>query len=454
MLKIFDWFIAALVVVLVIVVLRTIISWLKSQEYEGSRWFSFSSPLELDSGLFLIQKWIIGIFFIFKILIIIDWLLPLFLGKEGPNKEWIGHRSAIGQWFGLGWEIFLFLTSIFIVLLCLFVRFVIVKQNTAVAIMKFGSFYRMVFAKKGYALKPDGEVYKPKSEENAETEYKLFGFPWERYLGGLRPYIWLLEEPYVYTWSFNKSLPNGDIEFREDEVADHIKIMQDYSYGMEVSGTNIVDKNGVPVEIILALTAHINNPRKALFDVTHWFDVFLARIEPAIRGYVNSHTYQDMIHNQTADKKEERLDGRIFNALKSSVGEKDIIDILSDDYGVKLTDIQCRRFSVAGDYQASLTEKWQAEQDAQKRTESTMGAIIAMMAKARGKSVAEVQAEFNKNPEVQKMLLEMSLSLVEQQLAAESGSLKRWVFSGAQGGMDIVAALTEALRRGGGGSTP
>jgi hypothetical protein len=150
---------------------------------------------------------------------------------------------------------------------------------------------------------------------------------------------------------------------------------------------------------------------------------------------------------------------------------KGVIAKLENDYGIRLTAVECKGIRLEGEYQDNATEQWRAQQDANrdmtKRTGSTTGALMAMLAsmtKAKGQTLdqrlEEVQAEFRASPEgaLKKYegLIKLNSPFIEQQIASDSTSpsLRRFYFQGGSGGLDIMAMLGEALRGNGGNPAP
>lgn len=375
-------------------------------------------------------------------------------------------------------EIVIFVVLVLISIGLIFVRATPVIESSAKALLRSGELYKIFFVKKGYRLIKEGEqifkidritgevlldsdgnpLYRDAYDLIKDPDYKYWP-PWLSFLGGLRFYIWPIQKILTRTWKWIKSDPEGQLIPRGPETIDYIFVGQDYTYGLIFVGNDIVDKNGKAVELRLAITARIINPKKAWFDVTHWFDVFMARMRAPVRSFINNRTYEEMLLASEEEGEEGKtLDEQILEELGTTEEERrqnkeDIIDVLSDRYGIEVIAIQCSRFSLTGEDQAALVKKWRAQREAEQRSESTFGAINAMIAKAIGKSIKDVEEDFDRDPGAfftrYRPIVEMAKDFIEQQIASDakgSSALRRYYFTGAKGGLDIVALLSDTLR--------
>ncbi len=343
------------------------------------------------------------------------------------------------------------LAILFLVLLPLVcLRWTYVQESTAKAITRFGSFKRIVFSKKDYQINS-------KTGEISHVPGHQDGF-----LGGLRFYIWPLEEVYEYTWEWIKSLPNGQIVEKPEETVDFILTLQYYSYGLRVVGKGIVTLDKIPLELVVTLTARIINPYLAMFNVKNWFDTFIGRVQPAIREYINAHDYAFIISDN--DNKT-FLDEEITKVLEA----RGILKELRDMLGVELAKLEFREVKVTDEYQEMMTKEKKGQMEAKERTASTTGAFLEMLAheilgeptgttpeeqEEYAGEMAKIRAEYKKDPAAFEKKHAASIKRIDQwinrQIDAKAGALKSYHFVGAKGGMDLIALLGDALRGGGG----
>ena len=248
------------------------------------------------------------------------------------------------------WFFLLFGLPIALVIWYVLSCFTFVAESTAKAVVRFGGLKKMLFAKNGWQLDKDDKI-----DEVKGYKHPLGGLRW---VGILKPLG--LDKIYTYTFDWVKVVPDKDgsyvLEKRNEENVDYILVGQVYVYGLNIRGKEVVDKDFVPVEISLALPAMIVNPRKAMFDTTDWFNTFISLIDPAVRNYVNSKSYKDIITLSGHDL------GKDVMATLETLG---VVKKLEDLYGVRLMAIECKGIKLEGEYQKEQTETWKAEQDAQ-----------------------------------------------------------------------------------------
>jgi len=312
-----------------------------------------------------------------------------------------------------------------------------VKESTAKAIVRGGTLRKMLFSKRGYRLDADDNLVEDKTQKGHwYGGWRIIGIPW-------------LDKVYTYDWAWVKvkqdSKQGSILVPKEEEGTSFIIVGQVYFYGNEIRGTDVVDKDLIPVEASFALPAMIVNPRKAKFDTTDWFGSFCSSIEPAERNFINAHSYKEIIADSKID-----LGQEVFNDLVA----KSVVKRLEDDYGVRLLRVECKGIRLAGDYQKSQTEKWQAERDAErdrtKRLGSTTGVLMDMIADQTGLELKDIRAEFRTNPDAAlkkyKGLIDMNKDFIEQQIASDAGVLKRYYFKGGNGGLDLIALFGDVFR--------
>lgn len=299
------------------------------------------------------------------------------------------------------------LSAVLVLLVCL--RWVIVKESTAVAILRFGKFNRMRFVKKEWILNEEYEaVHVP--------EYK------GRLLGGLFFYFWPFETIHSYDWQWIKSLPDGTIELWQEDDVTFILAKQKYGYALEITGRGTVTKDKVPIECKVLLPAEITNPYKALFDETNWFNTFIGRIEAVVREYISNHTYEDLIVDPQGTAR--YIDDEIWDEIE----RRGILEEFTGVHGVTLFTLEFIELKVEESYQKIMTLATQGEYEAKYRQNSAIGPFLERLAAELGMTVKELKEEIKKGPPAQFQItyapaIKRAHQLVEQQIAGDKGSL-------------------------------
>jgi hypothetical protein len=320
-----------------------------------------------------------------------------------------------------------------------------IKESSARPVVRGGSLRKILFSKKGHKLDSKNKLVEdPTYKKHWYGGWRIVGIPF-------------LDRVYAYDWSWVKVKQDKDkggktiLVPRDEKGTDFILVGQVYFYGNDIRGEDVVDKNKIPVEASFALPAMIVNPEKALFDTTDWFGAFISSVEPAQRNYINSHSYDEIIADSEIDLGEE---------IYKDLVKQGVIQRLENEYGVKLLRIECRGIRLAGDYQDEQTKLWSAERDVErdrtKRLGSTTGTLFDMIAdetKREDQKLierrVEIQAEFAADPQKALVkyegLIQINRSFIEQQIASDTGSLRRYYFNGGSGGMDLIALLGDVF---------
>ena len=363
----------------------------------------------------------------------------------------------------LGWWILLIVLALALLAL-IFVRFVLVKESTAMAVMRFGKLHRMLFTKGGCHL---------------DANYNLGGNPNiqepRSWLGGLNFYIWPLDEIYTYNWKWTKVNPDGTLDPKDEKNVNFILVGQDYLYGFKIT-EGFLDREEVPLEASFTLRAQIVNPQKALWAIGGWFPALISLIEPAVRNYVSQHTYEEV------NSKIANLDAAIFVGVRD---KHTIIQELREDYGIKLKAIQCKGIAPTSENLEMMRQEKQAQMDVlrdrTKRAGSTTKPFLDMLYRelvgadpselgiTDKERLKKLNDEYDER--MKKLLKEMyddrvkferdhaaaikrCKDWIDRYIDAEAGALKSYHFEGGSAGMDFIALLGEALRGGGNASKP
>jgi hypothetical protein len=319
----------------------------------------------------------------------------------------------------LHWSFFLGLPfeAIIYWLLC----FTTVKEGTAKIIVRVHAYKKTLLQKQGHIIDDHGNVI---SGEN--PNFHIGGFHW---VGWLKPIG--LDKVYTTTMKYVKALSDGTFEKRSDIGTDFILCM-DYQYGLEFSSAE--DKDRLPLSGKITMTARISNPYLAMFHVKDWYDALVGRVLPRVREYISEHSYEDLINDEKT-----QLDAEVFKTLKQG-GQKSIISILRDQYGITLVALETINIDPPPEYRAATTAEYLAKQRvkvaAQEKTveaEATSGALELMI----DGQIKTMQNKDGANLTLTKedilRIREECLNLLLRERALKSGALREVRFGNADG---------------------
>lgn len=281
----------------------------------------------------------------------------------------------------------------------LFVRFVIVKEGTAVSIMTFGKFWMILFQWEGHWMNEKWKILR----EGEESKYKkkIAGL---RILGGLYLYgIWPIHRihHYKHRWTDIRIRETGkmDLEFHEEEL-NHI-LLKPAVYAIQLFAVETAPPERIPVDVLVLITLRIENPFLFLFVAppTPIEDV-LARISASMRPIITGCRLDNLLRLKgesfwMEEKKEKPEEKRPL--LK---GTKVIEDTLKK-WGMKLADkgIEIKEIDLPPEYQKAGAAKKEQEMKAAGRAEEIMGTVISAVARAEGRDEKKIQVEFRTNPQ-------------------------------------------------------
>lgn len=212
--------------------------------------------------------------------------------------------------------------------------FTFVKEGTAKIVVKGHKFYKALIQFKGYRL------------DDPKTTVEVVSGPDKKHwFGGLRFYgLWPLVDIFVYPFRWMGITETGELEPHETEWLDYIFVKDDI-YGCEVK--NAEDKELIPLNITLTLTARIVNPYKALFAIENWYETLINRIRPYIRDFLTTKTYAKLI----AQSK------RIGIDISARLEKEKILDELRDDYGIDVEKIEVNALNPKEEFRQATMEK-------------------------------------------------------------------------------------------------
>lgn len=326
----------------------------------------------------------------------------------------------------------------FVMLLFVFLRFTFVKEGTAKIVLQFGAFHGVLLAKKGYKINDNNDIVKG-DEWHLPGGLRFVGF-WPIYRVHKRDLKWV------------KALPGGALEDRLEKGVDFILARVDYQYGLRVGKAE--DKDLLPLNIEMVVTARIVNPYKAQFAVKNWYDAMISRIAPYVREYISGFKYEDIIGRSDVLPAQQ-----VMEELQKG-NTHSVLNILKNLYGIEVTALETISINPEEEFRKASLQKWQATRDAEKRLGSTTGTLMAMIAHQTNQDLDKIQGEFRADPGAAlgkyQGLIRMNKDFIEQQLAADAGALRRYYFHGGHGGLDLIALLGDVFheRMPGGVSKP
>ncbi len=335
---------------------------------------------------------------------------------------------------------FLTYTGILPVLILYYLIFIcgiFLEEGTGAIALKNGAYYKTLICKQDHRVnEPEGDIVR--------------GYEWHPFGGwrwvGLWPYFRLFVKR-EFHWT--KTAPGQkELEDREDFNLYRF-LIRFYTYG--IKSDDAEDVNGVPVHSLWSFTAWTSNLRKAWLDTQDWFTSFRDRTKPYIRHHVGQHTYENIIA-----KPDIRLDKLVEETLRG----EGIFKALNGMHGLTIEATECVDISPDAKYREDTTKTFRGEQEAKRRRSelvgSTSGAVMEMIADQTGTSLKTIKREFKKDPDAAlkkyESLIKLNQDFVVRSMGLNAGAVRQYYFSGAQGGMDIIALLSERLREG--GSTP
>lgn len=185
-----------------------------------------------------------------------------------------------------------------------------VNEGTCKAVMKMGSFDKLLIQWRGRTFDRDWNVVEK------EEEARLFG--------GLRwvgiPPFWKI---YKYKFSWTGVDVNGQLTPHQKEELDYVLLMEDV-YWLKIAGAE--DVNLLPIDIELLVTMQVVNPYRALFKVQNWSEMVMNRLKPLFREYVATISFKDLLLKKEEEKQE------IFKHLL----KLGMLQEFENDYGVRI----------------------------------------------------------------------------------------------------------------------
>jgi len=297
-------------------------------------------------------------------------------------------------------------------------RFTKVEEGTAKAIVRLGAFRKIVMAWKDYELDEEWNV-KPVSEIG-----KKLHLP-----GGLRFVgFWPLDKVYTYKfrWRGIELVEAKEkVEFREKTI-DYILVKPDV-YWTKIEAAETMPPERIPLDIEFLVTARVINPYKALFKAPpNWLENVLSRLNALFRDWVATKSLDEIL----AIRKEGP------QKLWREIGTSDLIQkVFKEEWGILIEEngIQIRDVKLPREYAEAAAREKQMELEAKGIAAETVGAVIAMMAKARNKEPKEIQEEIDKDSKMKEEFLSLAKDLIIRKMGIEGRAYLDIRVQGAEG---------------------
>lgn len=178
---------------------------------------------------------------------------------------------------------------------------------------------------------------------------------------------------------------------------------------------------------------------RAVYFVLNWRDRAVELLENAVRSYLATLTIDEAL-----PKKRGGFDLLTANRIPKS--EKSKIKKALDQWGLELLRITVTDFDLEpdlvrarGDVQKKKRAVETAEFEKKVRAHETVGALIQMLAEARGKTFSEIQKEIEDDEGLKNKIMDFSQELVTRQMSIDGKALTDVRVSGAGG--DILKSL-------------
>jgi hypothetical protein len=309
--------------------------------------------------------------------------------------------------------------------------FTIVKEGTAKAVVRMGGFRKIIMAWKGFELDEEWNV---KSVEEVGKKLHLPGGL--RFIG-----IWPLDKIYTYKfrWRGIEIIEAREkVEFREKTI-DYILVKPDV-YWTKIEAAETVPPERIPLDIEFLVTAKVINPYKALFRAPpNWLENVLSRLNALFRDWVATKSLDQILQVRKKPDK-----------IWEELGKADLVQkTFREEWGILIEEkgIQIRDVKLPPTYAEAAAREKQMEFMARGIAAETVGAVIEMMARARGKEPKKIKEEINKDPKMREEFLKLAQDLIVRKMGIEGGAYVDIRVIGAEGIERMLLNALAAWRR-------
>jgi regulator of protease activity HflC (stomatin/prohibitin superfamily) len=307
------------------------------------------------------------------------------------------------------------------------VRFTLVQEATAKAVVRLGAFKKILMSYKDYELDKEWNV-KPVADIG-----KKWHLP-----GGLRFVgIWPLDKVYSYDfrWQGIEIVEGKEKVVFNERKLDYILVRPDV-YWTQIKGAETVAPERIPLDIEWLITMRVVNPYKTLFKAPpNWVENILARLNAHLRDWVATKSLDEIL----ALGKEP---AKLLEELKNF--NIDLFErVFKEEWGILLEGIQIRDIILPTPYREAAArrkqleleaeaKKVQFEIEAKARAQEVMGTIIEALV-AAGYKREDIEKEFQDDPKKFYEKHKTTIDNVMTKLSMEEGTYLRIETPGAEG---------------------
>jgi len=315
-------------------------------------------------------------------------------------------------------------------------KITVVEEGTVKIVIRLGQYLKPLIAWKGRVIDKDGNVVKGE-ETHLLGGLRLAGFYW-------------IDDIYEYKFRWlSLELVDGQekIVFHEKKL-DYIFVRPDV-YPVEQKGAETKPPERIALDNVWLATIRVVNPYKALFDApSNWNENVLSKLEALLRGWVGMHDFDEIL-NILGTKKSAPWDD-----LKD---EDLLVEKFEKEWGIKIEEkgIEIKKVTPPKYIEESASRQRQQELEAAGTAASTVGAVIAQMSVARGKTQKEIQVEIEKDENLKREFLDIAKDLTIRQMGIKGKAYVDIRVPAGIGGLEktILEALAAFTRMPTGGQS-
>jgi len=329
-------------------------------------------------------------------------------------------------------------------ILFLFIRFTIVKEGTAKALMKLGAFSEIFFQWQDHWMDTEWNIWK-KGEKRKREKNLAFG----KIFGGLYFYIWPLYEIHTYPlrWTDLRRVEEHEEKIEEPQFHDeknrkHV-LLKPAVYWTKLFKVETRPPERIPLDIEILVTMRVINPFRFLFIAPPTpLEDALARIDALMRTMISALRIDDVIYLKGKSE-------ALWKGGKEIIGLKDekLIKKTLPKWGIQIAmqGIDIKRIDLSLEYQKAAAAKRKEEMKAAGRAEEIMGTVISAVARAEGVEEKEIQTKFKADPNAFYQRHQLVINNTMTKLSMEEKAYVRIETPGATGikgdFLDLIAAF-------------
>lgn len=317
----------------------------------------------------------------------------------------IGIALVVWEWW---------LAAGLVIVAAVFFKFTIVREGTAKIIIRLGKFKKAVMVWGGHKLDAGNNVVQ------GDTIRLLLG-------GLVFVGIRLIDKVYKYKfrWRDIQLVKSEEkVEFHEEQL-DYIFVRPDV-YWTDIKGAETAPPERIPINVQFLVTMRVSNPERAVFKApSNWNENVMSRLNALFRSWVATKTLDKLLDIHKDPQK-------IWKDFKDEALLK---KTFQDEWGITIEEngIEIRTIDLPPDYQTAAAAQKKLELEAVARSAETVGTVIEMMARVRGKKVKDIQKEIEAQPEMRREFLDLAKDLIVRKLGIEGKSYLDIRVQGAEG---------------------